>query len=66
MWGGKYIASEEQAERLLAKTDARGLVLATPKGEFIWKRGQQESVIDLTFISIDLYKKVNFCGTVEE
>jgi len=33
MWGGKYIASEEQAERLLAKTNARGLVLAILKGE---------------------------------
>jgi len=33
MWGGKHIASEEQAEHLLAKTDAKGLVLATPKGE---------------------------------
>jgi len=40
MWGGKYIASEEQAERLLAKTDARGFVLAILKGEPIWKRGQ--------------------------
>jgi len=40
MWGGKYIASEEQVERLLAETDARGLVLAILKGEPIWKRGQ--------------------------
>ena len=53
-------------ECLLAETDAKGLILAILKGELIWKRGQQESVIDLTFISIDLYKKVNFCGTVEE
>ena len=41
-------------------------MLATPKGEPTWKRGEQESVIDLTFISPDLYRKVNFCGTVEE
>jgi len=33
IWGGKHVASEEQAERLLAETDAKGLVLATPKGE---------------------------------
>ena len=31
--GGKYIASEKQAERLLAETDTRGLVLATLKGK---------------------------------
>jgi hypothetical protein len=66
MWGGKHIASEEQAERLLAETDARGLILATPKGEPIWKRGQQESVINLTFISPNLYRKVNFYSIVEE
>jgi len=53
-------------ERLLAETNARGLVLATLKGELIWKRGQQESVIDLIFISPDLYKKVNFYSIVEE
>jgi len=66
IWGGKYVVSEEQAERLLAETDTRGLVLTTLKGEPIWKRGQQESVIDLIFISPDLYKKVNFCGIVKE
>jgi len=66
MWGGKHIASEEQAERLLAETNTRGFVLATLKGEPIWKRGQQESVIDLTFISPDLYRKVNFYGIVKE
>ena len=66
MWGGKHIASEEQAERLLAETNTRGLILATLKGEPIWKRGQQESVIDLMFISPDLYKKVNFYSIVKE
>jgi len=40
MWGRKYIASEEQAERLLAETNTKGLVLAILKGEPIWKRGQ--------------------------
>jgi hypothetical protein len=33
MWGGKHIASEEQAERLLAETNTRGLILAILKGE---------------------------------
>jgi hypothetical protein len=40
IWGGKHIASEEQAEHLLAETDARGFVLAIPKREPIWKRGE--------------------------
>jgi len=53
-------------ECLLAETDAKGLILAILKGELIWKRGQQESVIDLMFISLDLYRKINFCSIVEE
>jgi len=53
-------------EHFLAETDAKGLVLAILKGEPIWKRGQQESVIDLTFILPDLYRKVNFYSIVEE
>ena len=51
---------------MLAETDARGLILAILKGESIWKRGQQESVINFTFISLNLYRKVNFCGIVKE
>ena len=31
--GGKYIASEEQVEHLLAETDAKGLVFVTLRGE---------------------------------
>ena len=64
--GRKHVASKEQAECLLAETNARGLMLAMLKGEPIWKRGEQESVIDLTFISPDLYRKVNFYGIVKE
>ena len=64
--GEKYIASKEQAERLLAETNTKGLVLAILKGEPIQKRRQQESVIDLIFISLDLYRKVNFNSIVKE
>jgi len=53
-------------EHLLAKTDTKGFILAILKGEFIWKRGQQESVIDFIFISLNLYKKVIFYNIVEE
>ena len=31
IWGGKYIASEEQVERLLAETKVKGLILAILK-----------------------------------
>ena len=64
--GGKYVASKEQAERLLAKTNTKGLILVMPKGEPTQKRGEQENVINLMFISPDLYRKVNFCSTVKE
>ena len=40
IWGGKYIANEEQAECLLAETDAKGLVLTIPKKKPIWKKGE--------------------------
>jgi len=33
IWGGKYIASKKQAERLLAKTDTRELILTILKRE---------------------------------
>ena len=53
-------------EHLLAETNTKGLILAILKKELIWKRGEQESVIDFIFISPELYRKVNFCGIVEE
>ena len=62
-WGGIHIASKAQSERLLHETEVRGLKLATPKGEPTWKRGQHESIIDLTFLSDGLYKRLSFCGT---
>ena len=66
IWGKKYIINKKQMEYLLAKTDIKSFILVTLKGEFIWKRGQQENVIDLMFISLNLYRKVNFCGIVKE
>ena len=66
IWGKKYIASKEQAEYLLAKTEAKGFILITLKEKLIWKRGQQESIINLIFISLNLYKKVNFYSIVKE
>ena len=62
-WGGIHVTGETQAERLLHEIEAKGLKLATPRGEPTWKRGQCESVIDLTFLSDGLYKRLSFCGT---
>ena len=64
--GGKYIASEKQAECLLAKTNAKSLVLTTLKKEPIQKKGEQESIINLIFILPKLYRKVNFYSIVKE
>ena len=63
MWGGIHVTSEMQAERLLLETKAWGLKLATVQGEPTWKRGQRESVIDLTFLSEEIHKRLSFCGT---
>ena len=62
-WGGIHVASEMQAERLLLKMEVRGLKLATVQGEPTWKRGQRESIIDLTFLSEGIYKRLSYCGT---
>ena len=62
-WGGIHVASETQAKRLLLEVEARGLKLATVQGEPTWKRGQRESVIDLTFLSDGMYRKLSFYGT---
>ena len=64
IWSGKYIANKEQAEYLLAKTGAKSLILIILKGEPIWKREQQKSIINFIFISLDLYRKVNFYSIV--
>ena len=54
-------------EYLLAETNIKSLVFTTPKGKPIWKKGQQKNVIDLMFISPNLYKKkVNFYAIIEE
>ena len=66
IWGKKHIASEEQAEHFLAKTNAKGFILAILKGKPIQKKGQQESVIDFIFISPNLYRKINFYSIVKE
>lgn len=62
-WGGTHAASEPQAEHLLTETSAAGLHLTTPRGDPTWKRGNQESVINLTFASGNLWERISYCGT---
>jgi exonuclease III len=65
-WGGRHVAGEPQAEHLLLEMARRGLRLLTPEGETTWKRGRQESVIDLTFASADVQSTLHWCGPRDE
>jgi retrotransposon-encoded endonuclease len=65
-WGGLQAASEPQSEHLLIAMRTREMCLATPPGEATWRRGLQQSVIDLTFVSSDLDDAVRYCGPREE
>ena len=62
-WGGVQAASETQAEHLLYATRAHGLRLITPARYPTWKRGTQESVIDLTFATDTISDRIEFCST---
>jgi exonuclease III len=61
-WGGQQATVEAQATHLLNELETRGLALTTPTGEPTWKRGTQESTIDLTFIQETLADRLEFCG----
>jgi endonuclease/exonuclease/phosphatase family metal-dependent hydrolase len=64
-WGGRGIACEQSAEHLLNETERRELALITPKGEVTWRRGAQNSVIDLVFASQAIRERIAFCGPKE-
>ena len=64
-WGGTHVASEPQSEHLLRETERRGLHLLTPRGEATWRRGAQDSVIDLTFATDGLQQSVTRCGPMD-
>ena len=65
-WGGAYAASEPQSDHLLIETRRRELNLLTPTGLATWKRGRQESVIDLTFATDLIANAVVHCGPRED
>ena len=56
-------ASETQVEHLLYTTSARGLYLLTLVRDPTWKRGTQESVIDLTFAIDTISERIEFYRT---
>lgn len=64
-WGGPQAACETQSEHLRTATMASGLSLLTPCGLPTWKRGNQQSVIDLTFASEAIRELVQFCGPMD-
>jgi len=64
-WGGTQAASEPQSRHLLVETGKKGLQLLTPRGEPTWKRGMQQSVIDLTFATERILNTILYCGPEE-
>jgi hypothetical protein len=65
-WGGAHVPSKAQAEHLLIETTRRELRLLTLQGEATWRRGTQESVIDLTFATEDTANLLTRCMPREE
>ena len=64
-WGGRGIACEQSAEHLLKEIERQELALITPRGEVTWRRGPQNSVIDLVFASQAIRERIAFCGPEE-
>jgi len=60
-WGGPQAICEAQSEHLWTITITSDLSLLTPCELPIWKRGTQQSVIDLIFVSEAIKKLVQFC-----
>jgi hypothetical protein len=61
-WGGQGAACEQNAEHLLIETERRGLTLLTPQGELTWKKGRQESTINLSFALYALSGRIEYCS----
>lgn len=60
-WGGPHIRPDHLAEELIQLTTQFDLRLATPVGTPTWKRGWQESTIDLAFTSELLWQRLVLC-----
>ena len=64
-WGGVGVACDQDAQHLLDTTHNLDLTLLTSQGETTWRRGLQNSVIDLTFASPGISGRVVYCGPEE-
>ena len=64
-WGGRGVTCEQNAQHLLDETERWDLSLVTPQGEPTWRRGHQNSVIDLAFASQGVRERIYFCGPEE-
>jgi Reverse transcriptase (RNA-dependent DNA polymerase)/Endonuclease-reverse transcriptase len=65
-WGGIQAATEPQGSHLRNEVAKQGLHLITPQGLPTWKRGQLQSVIDLTFATAGIRDAIYQCGPVNE
>ncbi len=65
-WGGPQAAHESQSDHLHTAATTNGLLLLTPCRLPTWRRGVQQSVIDLTFASEAIERVVQFCGPVDQ
>ena len=57
-WGGRGITREKSAEHLLAHLETCGLELLNEEGMITWRRGQQQSAVDLGFASSDVKARI--------
>ena len=57
-WAGPMVRSEPKSEHLWANMRARNLQLLNEKGAITWRRGLQESVIDLGFATLDIADRI--------
>ena len=64
-WGGRGVACEQSANHLLLETARKELILAIPEAEATWRRGRQETVINLVFASQAISQRIEFCGPEE-
>ncbi|EED13497.1 reverse transcriptase, putative [Talaromyces stipitatus ATCC 10500] len=57
-WGGPGTAIDAEGTELLEIADRHELELATEEGIVTWERGQSQSTIDLTFLSMSLFNRL--------
>ncbi|KUM55431.1 hypothetical protein ACN42_g11847 [Penicillium freii] len=61
MWGGEGTRTDTAAEQLLDILAKHDIGMTTERGTATWRRNEQASVIDLTFVSNSLIERVIEC-----